>query len=384
MANSDKNILITPNRNLGGLPEIAFTGAGNSSISIVADDSSTSKLNFVSSGSTVFSIDKNVETGTIFSSADANAIPFIEITDTTINMSAKSGTVTFKGNGIVLPSFGTTSLPTSPREGTLVYDSNHKVAKVHNGVVWTPVGGKKSGLTADTAAESTEQLLTDYPASPTGFYWLLVDTKPYLFWVDMVYAGGGWILVLNNRINTTGMTNLHYQAATTGVINYRGNYNTMPVNNPSSFNLWVGLDAWLKLANANFSTANRVCEMVASSFQPLGAMHQHTKRASWNWTGWSGTYAWQGLSNTNIELGGSMPGLYSYHAANGYSLTTFDADQDSYGSNCSNQYNNNPNWYGACWSGSPFGGGGSGSHADTWFWDGSGGDSHNYGALYVR
>ena len=60
MANSDKNILITPNRNLGGLPEIAFTGAGNSSISIVADDSSTSKLNFVSSGSTVFSISADI------------------------------------------------------------------------------------------------------------------------------------------------------------------------------------------------------------------------------------------------------------------------------------------------------------------------------------
>ena len=384
MANSDKNILITPNKSLSGIPEITLTGAGNSSISIVADDSSTAKLNFVSSGSTIFSVDSNVNTGKLFDISTNNNVPIVEITDTTINIGSKYGNVIIEGDGLVLPSVGTTSLPSTSVEGTITYDNNHQILKVYNGRVWVPVGGKKSGLTADTAAESTEQLITDYPDSPTGFYWLLVDGIAHLFWVDMVYAGGGWILVLNNRINTSGMTGLNYQSAISRVINYRGSYNSMPVNNPSSFNLWVGLDAWVKLANANFSTTNRVCEMVAGSFQPLGAVHNHTKRASWDWTGWGGSYAWTGPSNSKIELGGSLPGLYTYHIANGYNLTTFDVDQDASGSNCSTNYGNNPNWYGACWSGSPFGGGGSGSHADAWFWDSSGGDYHNYGALYIR
>jgi hypothetical protein len=384
MANSDKDILITPNNNVSGLPEIRFTGFGNSSLSLVVADDNTGKINFVSSGATAFSIDTNVNNGVLLNVADRNSVPLLEISDTNSLLGYELGTVSVEGDGIVLPSYGTTALPIGTPEGTIVYDDNHQVAKVYNGTVWTPIGGRKNGLTADTAAESTEQLITDYPDSPTGFYWILVDRIPQLFWVDMVYEGGGWILVLNNRINTNGMTGLNYQSATTRVINYRGNYYSATGNNPTNFNLWVGLDAWVKLANANFSTSNRVVEFVASAYQPLGAVHQHTKRASWDWSGWGGAYAWQGLANTYLELGGSLPGLYSYHAANGYNLTTFDVDQDVAGNNCSTAYFNQPNWYGACWSGSPFGGGGSGSHADAWFWDSSTSDYHNYGALYVR
>lgn len=381
MSNSFKNVLINPNRNASGLPEISLTGFGNSSISIVSANDNTGKINFVSAGSTVFSIDTNVDNGVLFNVSDRNSVPLLEISDTNSLLGYELGTVSVEGDGMVLPSYGTTALPAGAPEGTIVYDDNHRVAKVYNGAVWTPIGGRKNGLTSDTAAESTEQLVADYPDSPTGFYWILVDRVPQLFWVDMVYEGGGWILVLNNRINTNGMTGLNYQSATTRVINYRGNYYSATGNNPANFNLWVGLDAWVKLANANFSTPNRVVEFVASAYQPLGAVHQHTKRASWDWSGWSSTYAWQGLANAYAELGGSLPGLYSYHAANGFSLTTFDVDQDVFGANCSTSYSNQPWWYGACWSGSAWGGTG---HQDAWYWDSSGPDYHNYGALYIR
>ena len=384
MANSDKNILITPNKSASGIPEISLTGFGASTVSIAIDDSTTGKLNFVSSGSSIFSLDTNINTGKLFDVSTSNNVPILEITDTTSNIGAELGSVIVEGDGLIIPSVGTTALPSLSVEGTITYDDNHQTLKVFNGSIWVPVGCQKSGLTADTAAESSEQLIADYPDSPTGFYWILVDSVPHLFWVDMVYQGGGWILVISNRINTNGMTGLNYASATTRVINYRGNYYSATGNNPTNFNLWVGLDAWVKLANANFSTSNRVCEFVAGSYQPLGAVHNHTKRASWNWTGWGGSYAWQGLSDAYIELGGSMPGLYSYHAASGFNLTTFDVDQDANGGNCSTFYNNTPNWYGSCWSGNPFGGGGGGGYADAWFWDGSGGDYHNYGALYVR
>ena len=381
MANSDKNILITPNKNASGTPQIALTGFGASTISIVPSDGTTGKVNFVSSGSSVFSIDTNINVGNLFDVSNNQNIPIIEISDTKTKIGAAESKVIVRGDGLVLSSVGTTSLPLTSVEGTITYDDNHKTLKVYNGTIWVPVGGLKSGLTADTAAESTEQLIADYPDSPTGFYWILVDNIPYLFWVDMVYEGGGWILVLNNRINTSGMNSLNYSSATQRVVNYRGSYATFPTSRPDSFNLFVGLDAWIKLANANFSSTNRVCEIVAGSYQPLGAVHAHTKRASWNWTGWSGTYAWQGLSGAKIELGGSLPGLYTYHAANGFSLSTFDVDQDANAGNCAAAYSNQPWWYGACWSGSAWGGTG---HQDAWYWDSSTTDYHSYGALYVR
>ena len=48
MANSDKNILITPNKNLSGKPEIALTGFGNSTAYIRVPDSTTATLEFES------------------------------------------------------------------------------------------------------------------------------------------------------------------------------------------------------------------------------------------------------------------------------------------------------------------------------------------------
>jgi len=381
MANSDKNILITPNKSASGLPEIALTGFGASTISIVADDSTTGKVNFVSAGTTVFSVDTNIDSGKLFDVSDINQVPIIEVTNTNLNVGAKYGKVIFEGDGITLPSYGTTSLPSTSIEGTLVYDDNHKTAKVFNGSIWVPIGGKKSGLTADTAAESTEQLLADYPDSATGFYWLLVDGIPYPFWVDTVYDGGGYILVLNNRAGNGGMP-INYQSATTRVVNSRGNYASFSGANPGSFNLWVGLDAWVKLANANFSTTNRVVEFVSGSWATAGAAHAHSKRASWSWTGWSGTYAWQGAGNFALEAGSNNPGLWSYHIANGYSLTSFDVDQDVYSSNCATLYGNSPWWFGACWDGFMFPNGG--GYSDVINWSGAGSDTYSYGALYVR
>jgi len=63
-------------------------------------------------------------------------------------------------------------------------------------------------------------------------------------------------------------------------------------------------------------------------------------------------------------------------------LTTYDNDQDAYGSgNCSTFYNNNPWWYGACWSGNYFAGNG---YQDAPYWDSSTTDYHQYGAIYIK
>jgi hypothetical protein len=81
MANSDKNILITPNVNAanGTFPTIRFTGQGNTPVTLsVLDDNS---LSFTGSAGQLFSITNSL-TGTIFSVNDVSGIPSLEILDT--------------------------------------------------------------------------------------------------------------------------------------------------------------------------------------------------------------------------------------------------------------------------------------------------------------
>jgi len=61
MANSDKNIIITPNIGQAGQPSFSFIGAGNSSITLKALDDSLGTLSFQNSGSgQVFGLDTNI------------------------------------------------------------------------------------------------------------------------------------------------------------------------------------------------------------------------------------------------------------------------------------------------------------------------------------
>ena len=140
MANSDKNILITPNRNLGGIPEITFTGAGNSSISLKILDETTGTLSFENSSNRLFSIDTNFSSGTLFSTTEVTNVPAIDVQfDGSVTLSANSGLTEIKGKGLSLPQYNYTALPAA-EEGTLVYDSTLKVPKLHDGVEWTDLG----------------------------------------------------------------------------------------------------------------------------------------------------------------------------------------------------------------------------------------------------
>jgi len=78
MANSDKNIVITPQRNASGLPSIVYTGFDNDPITQnVLDDNS---LSWESSAGQLFSITPSL-TGTIFSVNDVSGVPSIEVED---------------------------------------------------------------------------------------------------------------------------------------------------------------------------------------------------------------------------------------------------------------------------------------------------------------
>lgn len=91
MANSDKNILITPNRGQADLPKIEFTGADNNTVTLSTLDNGT--LSFSGSSGQLFSVSDSM-TGTIFSVNDVSGIPSIEVDDDgTVRLAEYSGNV---------------------------------------------------------------------------------------------------------------------------------------------------------------------------------------------------------------------------------------------------------------------------------------------------
>jgi hypothetical protein len=227
---------------------------------------------------------------------------------------------------------------------------------------------------------------------PSGFYNIQVHgTQVIPVYVDQEYSGGGWVCVLANRQNTGGMNNLSYYNAV-NTANYRSGGSANGSNtvafpgqklvNLANYNIWIGTRFWSALSGRVTANTMTIVQFVAgTNGTKLGSTGSHNKRYRWSSTGFSNLYAFQGVSAVSDETGTGSPGMYNYHAVNGYNLTTYDMDQDTYGSNCSNLYNNNPWWYDACWSGNWFAGNG---YADAPYWTSSGGDYWQYGAVYIK
>jgi len=225
----------------------------------------------------------------------------------------------------------------------------------------------------------------------SGFYAINTPAGPVVSYVDQDYDGGGWVQVMSNTAYTGGMNNLNYFNAV-NTCNFRNPGTNNGTNTPrgprgltgvSGYNSWIGTKFWSYLAGRVTSGKVMVVQFVATSAVALGSTGSHTKRYRWRFDNFNSTYAIVGATAIADETSTGTPGFYSYHAANGFNLSTYDNDQDAYGGgNCSTFYNNNPFWYGGCWSGNYFAGGG--GYADAPYWDGSGGDYHNYGAVYIK
>jgi hypothetical protein len=194
-----------------------------------------------------------------------------------------------------------------------------------------------------------------------------------------------------NRRGTGGMKKLTYSDAIS-TVNYRtgdsnSNNQFLPQGRGVSYtdlsmvNVWVGLDFWTRLGGRVTQGKTTVVQYVGPIIgATLSDVGSHTKRYRWNFDSFASQYAFSGASALSDETGTGTPGFYSYAAA-GYNLTTFDNDQDIYGSNCSTLYNDNPWWYSNCWSGNYFAGGG---YQDASYWVGSSSDYHEYGAVYIK
>lgn len=236
------------------------------------------------------------------------------------------------------------------------------------------------GLTEATAVDKSTDILVANPSAATGWYWIKINGTPMKLWVDNTYSGGGWVLVATHPsgIAVPAVTYANGIGLRTTTAS-----STYGSGDPKSYSLWVGLQTWTAITSAN-SVGNNFVYFTAGSQVELGNTASHSRRSKWTWTGWSGTYAWTGTANLTNEVGGTTPGMWSYHIAGGYSFTTYDNDQDAYSGNCSSVYGNSPWWYGNCWDGNFWGANGAGGYANAPFWTGSGGDYYTYGAMYVK
>ena len=80
MADSDKNILISPQRGSATLsPTITFTGKGNDPITLRVTDADTGTLSFEGTEGQLFGISNSLSSGTIFSANYISGIPAIDV-----------------------------------------------------------------------------------------------------------------------------------------------------------------------------------------------------------------------------------------------------------------------------------------------------------------
>lgn len=85
MADSDKNIIITPNRGASGLtaqPQVRFVGQNNDPITLRVLDmsgSSAGSISFEGSAGQLFGITNSLTAGSIFSVNDVSGIPSIDV-----------------------------------------------------------------------------------------------------------------------------------------------------------------------------------------------------------------------------------------------------------------------------------------------------------------
>jgi len=99
-------------------------------------------------------------------------------------------------NGLV--QLGAPTLCGADQSGTLRYVEN--VVEVCNGSDWVRIGGQQDGSSPNAAVTSCRELLTAFPDTPSGAYWIRPGAtgQTYRLWCDMDEHDGGWTLVAAN------------------------------------------------------------------------------------------------------------------------------------------------------------------------------------------
>ena len=139
MANSDKNIVISPNIGQGSLPSISFTGSGNSPVSINSLDDSLGTLSFRNSGlEQFFSLDTNYngkgrERASIFKINDRNGQPLFSVNthEQAVDMCLGDGQVRVHGHNYIASACCT--ITSASRDAITTNDSGYLFFDLPNG-----------------------------------------------------------------------------------------------------------------------------------------------------------------------------------------------------------------------------------------------------------
>jgi len=166
MANSDKNILITPNKGVSGLTSASFTGAGNSSITLQVADTSTGTLRFSNGLDSIFTIDTNLTNKPILTISGKHQKPIIEVTSSKkviLNQKTSfSGPLRISGkSNLALP---------QAKKGLLTYDFSEKTIDVANGKVWATCSKINSPIKQDLLYYVDSERTDSYPGSGTTWF----------------------------------------------------------------------------------------------------------------------------------------------------------------------------------------------------------------------
>lgn len=152
MANSDKNILITPNIGQSSDPKIDFVGFGNSTLTMRVDDDSFGTIVIESNTKKLFSINSDLSNYTF---KIKNSFEISPTGITTIG-SGFSKVKINSGRGIQIPQ--KTTLTNAPaKEGVLIFDKELKIANFSSGGEWVDMSDSYKNLPKTILTSSDAQ-----------------------------------------------------------------------------------------------------------------------------------------------------------------------------------------------------------------------------------